>query len=88
MATKMTPKKNVVGKIKHYFDKIAVAAMVLEKPLKVGDTVKITGHGKELLQKIESLQIEHEPVISAKKGQDVAFKVTQPVKENDLVELA
>lgn len=83
----MTPKKNVIGKIKHYFDEIMVAALVLDKPLSVGDTVKISGHGKELLQKIESMQIEHESVAKAKKGQDVAFKVTQPVKENDVVEL-
>lgn len=83
----MTPKKNVIGKIKHYFDQISVAALVLDKPLAVGDTVKISGHGKELLQKIESMQIEHESVAKAKKGQDVAFKVTQPVKENDVVEL-
>lgn len=83
----MTPKKNVIGKVKHYFDQIMVAAIVLGKTLKVGDTVKITGHGKELLQKIESMQIEHEQVTTAKKGQDVAFKVTQPVKEGDVVEL-
>ncbi|MEK7127340.1 MAG: translation elongation factor-like protein [Patescibacteria group bacterium] len=83
----MTPKKNVIGKVKHYFDQIMVAAIVLDKTLKVGDTVKISGHGKELLQKIESMQIEHEQVTTAKKGQDVAFKVTQPVKENDVVEL-
>jgi len=87
MAAAKTLKKNVIGKIKHYFDQIQVAAMIPTKILKVGDTIKISGHGKELVQKIESMQIEHVAVPSAKKGQDVAFKVTQPVKEGDEVEL-
>ncbi len=75
-----------VGKVSHYFDKIGVAALTLTGPLVVGDTVKISGHGNEFTQKIESMQIEHEQVEKAKKGADVAFKVDQPVKEGDEIE--
>lgn len=75
-----------VGKVSHYFDKIQVAALTLTGPLVVGDSVKISGHGAEFTQKVESMQVEHEQVQKAKKGDDVAIKVDQPVKEGDEVE--
>ncbi len=75
-----------VGKVSHYFDKIGVAALTLTGPLAVGDTVKISGHGAEFTQKVESMQVEHEQVEKAKKGDDVAIKVYQKVKEGDEVE--
>lgn len=75
-----------VGKVSHYFDKIGVAALVLSGPLAVGDTVKISGHGNELAQTVSSMQIDLKPVEKAKKGDDVAIKVDQPVKEGDEVE--
>ena len=83
MATKAT---KTIGKVHHYFDKIGVAALFLTSPLAVGDTVKISGHDKELTQTVESMQVEHEQVLKAKKGDDVAIKVDQEVKEGDVVE--
>ncbi len=75
-----------IGKVSHYFDKIQVAALKLKGALKVGDTVKISGHGNEFTQVVSSMQVEHEVVQKAKKGDDVAIKVDQPVKEGDEVE--
>lgn len=75
-----------VGKVSHYFDRIGVAALNLTGPLAAGDTVRISGHGVDFTQKIGSMQIEHQQVEKAKKGDDVAIKVDQPVKEGDNVE--
>ena len=75
-------KGKVIGKVSHYFDKIGVAALVLTGPLTVGDTVKIG----DLTQVISSMQIERVPVEKAKKGDDVAIKVDQKVKEGEEVE--
>lgn len=75
-----------IGKVHHYFDKIGVAALTLEAPLAVGDTISITGHDQTFSQTIASMQIDHQQVEKAKKGDDVAFKVDQPVKEGDEVE--
>lgn len=75
----------VIGKVSHYFDQIGVAALTLSGPLAVGDTVKISGHGNELTQVISSMQIEHAQVEKAKKGDDVAIKVDQKVREGDEV---
>lgn len=77
----------IVGKISHYFDHIQVAALTLLAPLAVGDTVKISGHGQEITQTIDSLQTDKVDIQSGKKGDDVAFKVDQPVKAGDTVEL-
>ncbi len=72
----------VIGKITHYFDKIGVAALTLTDKLVVGDSIKIG----DLTQVISSMQIEHQVVEKAKKGDDVAIKVDSPVKEGMEVE--
>jgi len=75
----------LVGKITHYFDKIGVAVVEVLSPLKVGDQIKISGHGNEFTQEVTSMQIEHQQVQEAQKGQTVGMKVDQPVKEGDEV---
>lgn len=73
-----------IGKITHFFPKIKVAVLELKSTLKQGDKIKIVGHGKEFEQTIASMQIEHEQVKTAKKGQSIGLKVKKPVKEKDL----
>ncbi len=76
------PVKKPIGKISHYFDKIGVAVVELNGTLKVGDTILIEGHDVSFEQKIDSMQIEHEQVKTAKKGQSIGMKTDQEVKEN------
>jgi len=73
-----------IGKVTHYYDKIGVAVIDVSGTLKVGDTVKFSGH-EEFTQKIESIQMEHEQIQEAKKGMSVGVKVDKKVKEGDLV---
>lgn len=77
-----------VGKVIHYYDKIGVAVVEVLKPIKVGDTLKISGHDNEFTQTVASMQIEHEILQTAKKGQSVGLKVDQAVKEGDELFLA
>ena len=74
-------KEKSLGKIGHYFDKISVAAMTLKDSLNVGDTVRIEGGSTAFTQQIASMQIDHESVNAAKKGEEVGFKVKQKVRE-------
>lgn len=77
-----------IGKVTHYYDKVGVAVItVLNQPLKVGDTVKISGHDKEFNQKIASLQIEHTQVTEVPVGETCGMKVEQAVKEGDMLYL-
>lgn len=70
-----------LGKVTHYYDKLGVAVVELSGALSVGDTIKISGHGGEFTQKVESIQVEHESVEKAKKGDLVGLKVEQKIKE-------
>lgn len=74
-----------VGEITHYYDKIGVAVVKVLAPIKVGDRIKISGHEKEFDQEVTSMQIEHQNINEAKKGDDVGMKVDQPVKDGDEV---
>lgn len=71
-----------IGKVTHYYDKIGVAVVELDGTLVVGDSIKFARGGEDLFtQKVESIQIEHEKVDSAGKGQVVGLKTEQEVKE-------
>lgn len=74
-----------IGRIVHYYDKIGVAVLELTDGLAVGDTIRISGHGKEFTQAVNSMQVEHENIQEAKKGQAIGLKVEQEVKEGDEV---
>jgi translation elongation factor EF-1alpha len=75
-----------VGKITHFFSKINVGVLELTKgDLKIGDTIHIKGHTTDFFQKVESMQVEHQPVESAKPGDEVGLKVENPIRENDIV---
>lgn len=73
-------KKDLIGKVIHYYDKIGVVVVKLEKTLKVEDKVKFTKGDTSFEQTIESMQLDHKPVNSGKKGEEVAIKVNQIVK--------
>ena len=74
-----------IGIITHYFGNISVGIIKLDAPLKVGDTIHIKGAHDDFTQTIDSLQIEHETVESAKEGDLVGIKVIQQVHDNDKV---
>jgi putative protease len=74
-----------IGEIIHYYDKIGVAVIKVLSPLKTGDRVKISGHDKEFEQTIVSMQVEHQNIDKAKKGDDVGVKLDQPARDGDEV---
>ncbi len=75
-----------IGLITHYFGKIRVAALsITDGELSVGDTVHIKGHTSDFTQRVESMQIEHQPVEVARPGDDVALTVTHHAREHDVV---
>ena len=73
-----------IGNITHYYDKIGVAVVDIIAPMKVGDKIKITG-STEFEQEVGSMQIEHENIDKAKKGDQIGMKLDQPVKDKDEV---
>ncbi len=75
-----------VGEVFHYYSKIGVAAIRLtDGDLAVGDTIQIQGPTTDITERIDSMQIEHDTVPKAQKGQEVGIKVKDRVREKDLV---
>jgi hypothetical protein len=74
-----------IGRVTHYFSRAGVAALQLSGTLRAGDTIHILGHSTDLVQPVQSLQIEHQTVAEGAPGQDVAVKVTEHVREHDIV---
>lgn len=71
----------LIGKVSHYFGKIGVAVIELSDSLKAGETIRIVGGETDFNQTIESMEIEHEKIQEAKKGDSVGTKVDQKVRE-------
>ncbi len=74
-----------VGKIAHFFSKINVAVVELSDTLSVGDTIRIQGPTTDFEQTVDSMQIEHNNVKTAKKGESIGLKVKDKVRERDTV---
>jgi len=74
-----------IGTVMHFYKKIGVAVVELSEPLQVGDTIHISGRTTDLTQKVESMQIEHQNVQRAERGQSIGLKVNGDVREKDLV---
>jgi putative protease len=77
--------KKQIGVITRYFHKIGVAAIMLEDTLKVGNTISIEGTTTNFEQEISSMQVDREDIQEGKKGQEIAIKVKDRVRENDSV---
>jgi putative protease len=69
-----------VGEVTNYFEHVKAAAIKLAKPLKVGDIIQIKGGEIEFKQKIESMQIDKNPVVKAKAGDEIGIKVKNKVR--------
>ncbi|MHA1604620.1 MAG: translation elongation factor-like protein [Candidatus Freyarchaeota archaeon] len=74
-----------VGTVFSYFKKVGVAAVKLEADLAIGDTIRIIGATTDFTQKVESMQIEKNPVEKAGAGDSVGIKVKDRVRPNDVV---
>ncbi|MBI2628776.1 translation elongation factor-like protein [Candidatus Pacearchaeota archaeon] len=77
-----------IGKITHYFDNIGVAVIQLKGNLKVGDKIHVKGTTTDFTQEVDSMQVNHKPIQTAKKGDDVGMQVSERVRPNDKVFLA
>ncbi len=77
--------KKLVGEISHFFDKISVGVVEVKDAIRAGDKISIEGPQTNFTQTVASMQIEHDKIDTAKKGQSVGMKMAQPVRRKDLV---
>ena len=75
-----------VGEVIKFFGKIGVAAIRLsEGSLKVGDTIRLSGHTTSFSQRVDSMQVENQSVQEAGPGADIGIRVKERVREGDVV---
>jgi len=77
--------EKLIGKISHFFGNISVGIIDLSDELKVGETIHIKGSATDFEQLVDSMQVNHENIESAKAGDQVGMKVAQKVKVGDQV---
>jgi len=74
-----------VGEVTHYWGQIAVAGIKLTAALNQGDTVRIKGATTDFEQAVGSMQVEHQNIETAKKGQEIGLEVAGKVRRGDTV---
>ena len=84
---KATEKKEYVGKCVKYFSKLGVGEFVIENsPLSVGDKILVTGPTTgALIQQVEEIRFDLEPVTTATRGQHISIKTNEKVRPNDML---
>ena len=84
--TQPVPTGERIGIVTHYFGHLAVAVVQLEgATLRVGDTIHFRGHTTDFTQRVESLQVDHAPVMEVGPQDDFGLKVIDHVREHDVV---
>ena len=79
-------KEQEIGYVSKYFGQIKVAAIeITAGKLSVGETIHIKGHTTDMNVDVGSIQIEHESVDSANKGDSIGLKVSGKARRKDKV---
>ena len=74
-------KEKQIGTVTNYFDHVKAAAIKLSAPLKVGDSVHITGGEVDFEQAVKGMQVDREDVDKGKKGDEVGIIVKKKVRK-------
>lgn len=75
-----------IAEVIHYFPHVNAAVLKIKiGDIRVGDELLFKGHTTDFKQKVVSMQIDHKPVMIAKKGDDFGVEVKSRVRAGDLV---
>jgi putative protease len=75
-----------IGTVTHYFTDLHVAAVeIVDGELHTGDTIHIKGHTSDFMQKIGSMELDHESADVAKPGDSVGIAMAEYTREHDSV---
>ena len=80
--------KDQIGKITHFYSKLGVGIIKLDKELEAGDTIQIKGHTSDFKQKVNEIQFDHKSIEKGEKGKEVGVKLSEKVRDGDIVFIA
>jgi len=77
-----------IGTVTHYYNHLHVAGVIIsDGELHKGDTIHIQGHTSDFIQKVGSMEMDHEHVDVARPGDDIGLAVIDYAREHDSVYL-
>ncbi len=69
-----------IGTVEHYYPKAHAAVVRIEKGvLHLGDQIHVAGDRDDFWEEVTSMQVDHEPIEVAHKGESIGLQVEQPV---------
>ena len=75
-----------IAEVTHYFPHVNAAVLRIKiGDIRIGDELHFKGHTTDFKEKVVSMQIDHKPVMIAKKGDDFGVQVKSRVRAGDLV---
>jgi translation elongation factor EF-Tu-like GTPase len=75
-----------IGVVEHFFTHVSVAAIrITDGELKIGDTIHIVGAHTDFKQKVNSMEINRNPIEHVTVGDEVGIKTSERVREKDIV---
>jgi len=78
--------EQLIGSVTHYFKGPSVAVVkIAEGEIAVGDEIRFHGHTSDFVERITSMEVEHEKVERATAGHEVAIQVVARVRQHDQV---
>jgi U32 family peptidase len=84
MEANMSEKK--IGEVVKFFSKPSVAAVkITDGELKVGDSIKYSGHTTDFIDEVKSLEVDNKSVAKAVAGDFIGVKVSDRVRPGDEV---
>lgn len=74
------------AEVTHYFPHVNAAVLKIKTgEIRIGDELWFKGHTTDFKQRVVSMQIDHQPVMVARKGDDFGVQVKSRVRAGDLV---
>ena len=75
-----------IGEVVKFFSKPSVAAVkITDGEIKVGDTLKFTGHTTDLTMPLDSMEVNNQKVAQAVTGDFIGIRVADRVRPGDEV---
>lgn len=75
-----------IAKVTHFFNHLHVAAIHMDQgELAVGDTVHVKGHTSDFTTRIDSMEVEHHPVVRVGPGANAGIHLSGHAREHDRV---
>ena len=75
-----------IGEVVKFFSKPSVAAVkITEGEIRIGDTLKFTGHTTDLTMALDSMEVNNLKVTQAVAGDYIGIKVADRVRPGDEV---